>query len=1215
KITLLFLLLTLSLSINAQFTEGFESGIPDDWTVINNGGANGWVQNTSPSGGALEGSAVASITYNSSAHDDYLITPALAVSVGVNESLGFNVKSGSSTYLEEYEVLLSTTNPSEAEFSVVLQASSEAPNAWTKIIFDLSAYDGQTVYVAIRASSADELYLFVDDVYSGIEVNAPECAITPLPAIAETDVEINTATASVNIGWEAPASGSAPTGYEIFWGETSGSLTSIGTTAETSVSITNVNYNTTYYWMAVPTNAGGSAEGCAEWSFTTDPIANPDYLNPFTVYPGAGWAEATGPINEPTGTSSSFIQDDFGNDTTHANGKSARINIYGTGVDEYLVTTKFDLSGGTYYLNFDIALTLYGNSNASALDPDDYLALLVTQDDGASWTELARWDETSTLTPEGAATDELTLSGYNNDTYFAFYAFSDTSGVDNDLFIDNFQVTASSLTAPSAPTADAPTPPARQAGDVVSVYSDAYTNINVTNFNPGWGQTGAVDAAYDPTGAGTNTVLEYSNFNYQGTEFDATDASAMEFVHIDIWTADATDVKFSPINNGTGTTEVLVNVPLVTGEWSSVDIAIADFTGMTWDSLFQMKFDGGAGVNPSTIYIDNVYFYKEAVQPVTAPTTDAPTPPARETGDVISIYSDAYTNINVTNFNPGWGQTGAVDAAYDPTGAGTNTVLEYSNFNYQGTEFDATDASAMEFVHIDIWTANATDVKFSPINNGTGAGEFLVSVPVVTGEWSSVDIAIADFTGMTWDSLFQMKFDGAAGVNPSTIYIDNVYFYKEAVQPVTAPTTDAPTPPARETGDVISIYSDAYTNINVTNFNPGWGQTGAVDAAYDPTGAGTNTVLEYSNFNYQGTEFDATDASAMEFVHIDIWTANATDVKFSPINNGTGAGEFLVSVPVVTGEWSSVDIAIADFTGMTWDSLFQMKFDGQGGVNPSAIYIDNVYFYKEPSATSDVIFITELADPNDNAAARYVEIYNGGTSAVDLTGWTLRRYTNGNADPQTTGEDLSPIGSLAPGAIAIIAANGTAFEAAFGMAADISAGTGGPADSNGDDQIYITDASDTIVDFFGVAGEDGSGTDHEFEDGRAERKASVTQGTATWDVSEWNIDNDGGAGDGALNVDGGFDPGVWIGAETAGVEDESLVTLNMYPNPANDVLNISAQNTINTVEIYNVLGQKVISMQVENTSAEINVSNLNAGIYLIKYEINNSTSTKKFVKN
>jgi hypothetical protein len=170
-----------------------------------------------------------------------------------------------------------------------------------------------------------------------------------------------------------------------------------------------------------------------------------DYLNPFTIYPGSGWSEATGPINEPSGTTSIFVDDDFGNDTAHENGKSAKINIYGTSVDEYLITPKFDLSGGTYYLNADLALTIWNTSTSSSLDPDDYLALLVTQDDGATWTELARWDENSTLTPEGAPMDEITLSGYNNETYFAFYAFSDTSGVDNDLFIDNFQITATSL--------------------------------------------------------------------------------------------------------------------------------------------------------------------------------------------------------------------------------------------------------------------------------------------------------------------------------------------------------------------------------------------------------------------------------------------------------------------------------------------------------------------------------------------------------------------------------------------------------------------------------------------------------------------------------------------------------------------------------------------------------------------------------------------------
>ena len=58
------------------------------------------------------------------------------------------------------------------------------------------------------------------------------------------------------------------------------------------------------------------------------------------------------------------------------------------------------------------------------------------------------------------------------------------------------------------------------------------------------------------------------------------------------------------------------------------------------------------------------------------------------------------------------------------------------------------------------------------------------------------------------------------------------------------------------------------------------------------------------------------------------------------------------------------------------------------------------------------IFITELADPNDDATARYVEIYNGGTTTVDVTGWTLRRYTNDDTVPQTKGEDLTPIGFL-----------------------------------------------------------------------------------------------------------------------------------------------------------------------------------------------------------
>ena len=42
------------------------------------------------------------------------------------------------------------------------------------------------------------------------------------------------------------------------------------------------------------------------------------------------------------------------------------------------------------------------------------------------------------------------------------------------------------------------------------------------------------------------------------------------------------------------------------------------------------------------------------------------------------------------------------------------------------------------------------------------------------------------------------------------------------------------------------------------------------------------------------------------------------------------------------------------------------------------------------------VFITELSDPNNEAGARFVELYNAGDTEVDLSvGWKIQRYTNG----------------------------------------------------------------------------------------------------------------------------------------------------------------------------------------------------------------------------
>ena len=186
------------------------------------------------------------------------------------------------------------------------------------------------------------------------------------------------------------------------------------------------------------------------------------------------------------------------------------------------------------------------------------------------------------------------------------------------------------------------------------------------------------------------------------------------------------------------------------------------------------------------------------------------------------------------------------------------------------------------------------------------------------------------------------------------------------------------------------------------------------------------------------------------------------------------------------------------------------------------------------SALSANVFITEIADPNNDDGARFVELHNSGSTDIDLSaeGFKIQRWTNGNADPTAASvKDLT--GTIAAGGFyLLVPGDGSGFESVYGFAADQAIGNGGAADSNGDDQIAITNDSGDIIDIFGVPGEDGTGTAHEFEDGRAERVASVTQGNAVWDAAEWNIDNDGGAGDGAVDAPGGYDPGAWIGAST-----------------------------------------------------------------------------------
>ena len=181
------------------------------------------------------------------------------------------------------------------------------------------------------------------------------------------------------------------------------------------------------------------------------------------------------------------------------------------------------------------------------------------------------------------------------------------------------------------------------------------------------------------------------------------------------------------------------------------------------------------------------------------------------------------------------------------------------------------------------------------------------------------------------------------------------------------------------------------------------------------------------------------------------------------------------------------------------------------------------------------VIITELADPNNNADARYIELYNAGGSSVDLSTWRIDKYTNASA---TVSQTLELTGTIAEGGFYIIATgpSDSEFFNVFGVTPDQwDAGANNVAGSNGDDNLELYDGSGTLVDQFGVPGEDGTGTCHEFEDGRAERKASVSSGASTWNEAEWNVWADSTVSECTSHTNSprtaptDFDPGAWIG--------------------------------------------------------------------------------------
>jgi enediyne biosynthesis protein E4 len=84
-----------------------------------------------------------------------------------------------------------------------------------------------------------------------------------------------------------------------------------------------------------------------------------------------------------------------------------------------------------------------------------------------------------------------------------------------------------------------------------------------------------------------------------------------------------------------------------------------------------------------------------------------------------------------------------------------------------------------------------------------------------------------------------------------------------------------------------------------------------------------------------------------------------------------------------------------------------------------------------------------------------------------------------------------------------------------------------------------------------------------------------------------------------------------LGLNTATMAND----IQIYPNPTTSVLNIdSHENEIDSINIYNTLGQLVLEISNLQPSKSIDVSSLKSGNYLVKVNSDKGSSSVKLVK-
>lgn len=245
----------------------------------------------------------------------------------------------------------------------------------------------------------------------------------------------------------------------------------------------------------------------------------------------------------------------------------------------------------------------------------------------------------------------------------------------------------------------------------------------------------------------------------------------------------------------------------------------------------------------------------------------------------------------------------------------------------------------------------------------------------------------------------------------------------------------------------------------------------------------------------------------------------------------------------------------------------------------------------EGNINVDEIFFSEYVE--GSSLNKALEIVNLTNNTINLSLYSVKRQSKG------VWEDPLQLSGLLNSNNVYVIINASTTNLKLKQESDLEVTNETPMTFNGNDRVGLF-KNDTLIDIIG----DLNGTDDFGKNITLRRKATITAPTTDYnELRDWN----------RFNSDSVDDIGSFNG--TLSLDTSFSNNFKMYPNPNNgNTLFFSTTKDV-YLEIINVLGKQVKSVQITLQNKNIDISDLSEGVYLVKITDKKQFITKKLVKN